>query len=188
MNMTLSKHDTPTKPNDNELIDDMPESRNTLVSNQKNSRNICTIPIEQDMRKSCVTINHSIPFSSASSPPRCSLHPNSLQHTIRSSWFQQTLPTNQILLHERPRRVPPRKPSAIERAFLHALHLPIILLLLFSLTSIKTVHENRSPESYTTLEDASWSTFWPGCKGISAQTIRCASHGAWETHWTWWGT
>ena len=85
MNMILSKHDTPTKPNDNELIDDMPASRNTLVSNQKYSRHICTIPIEQDMRKSCVTIIHSIPFSSASSPPRCSLHPDSLQHTIRSS-------------------------------------------------------------------------------------------------------
>lgn len=82
MNMILSKHDTPTTPNDNELIDDMPASRNTLVSNQKYSRHICTIPIEQDMRKSCVTIIHSIPFSSASSPPRCSLHPDSLQHTI----------------------------------------------------------------------------------------------------------
>lgn len=82
VNMILSKHDTPTTPNDNELIDDMPASRNTLVSNQKYSRHICTIPIEQDMRKSCVTIIHSIPFSSASSPPRCSLHPDSLQHTI----------------------------------------------------------------------------------------------------------
>lgn len=45
MNMILSKHDIPTKPNDNELIDDMPASRSTLASKQKNSRNICTIPI-----------------------------------------------------------------------------------------------------------------------------------------------
>ena len=60
-----------------------------------------------------------------------------LHHTSLSSWFQQTIPTNQILLHEHPRRIPPRKPSAIERAFLHALRLPISFLLLSHL------HQNR---------------------------------------------
>ena len=126
----------------------MHASKNTLASNQNYSRNQCTIPIRTRHEEIVCDKESLNPILPLQSPPHHrSLHPHSLQHTTRSSrssrssqssCFQQTLPTNQILLHERPGRIPPRKPPAIERTFLHTLRLPINLLLLLS-----HLHQNR---------------------------------------------